>query len=173
MPNIEIKARYADQEKARKIAQRLDAMRVGIDHQIDTYFKTVSGRLKLRESTLSGAQLVPYVRPNLRGPKKSTYLVLPVADPTSLKTLFDQILGTDIVVDKMREIFLIGNVRVHIDSVKNLGNFFEFEAVYQDPKDEPQEHLKVAQLIKDFEIPEVDLMNDSYRELLMRTHGTS
>lgn len=166
MPNIEIKARYDDLGKARAIAERLRAKLHGTDHQVDTYFLTSAGRLKLRESSLSGAQLVPYLRPNQAGPKKSQYLVLPIADAALCKTLFAEMLGLDVVVDKVRTIYLLDNVRIHLDEVKNLGNFFEFEAVYADPAQEEAEYAKVGKLLKEFEIHPSALIMGSYRELL-------
>ena len=42
--------------------------------------------------------------------------------------------GVETVVDKVRDIYLIGNVRVHVDSVHGLGEFIEFEAVYRDAR---------------------------------------
>src|SRR5437764_1055578 len=102
MPNIEIKARYEDLEKARVIAKRLGARFAGLDHQIDTYFKAKEGRLKLRESSLKGAQLVPYVRPNQAGPKKSEYQIIALEDAGASKALLGKILGIDAVVDKKR-----------------------------------------------------------------------
>lgn len=168
MPNIEIKARYPNQEKARKIANELKTEYVGIDHQVDTYFKTPKGRLKLRESSLSGAQLVPYIRPDQAGPKKSDYAVVPIQDPTLIKRLFSEIFGVEVVVDKQREIFLIDNVRVHIDNVTGLGNYFEFEAVYNTADNEKAEYDKVSELMKKFEISEEALEHGSYKELLSR-----
>lgn len=165
MPNIEIKARLHDRETVLKIAQSLGEF-LGTDHQIDTYFCSPSGRLKLRESTLSGAQLVPYMRLDQNGPKRSDYLVVPVADPALCKRLFSDILGVDVVVDKVRTIYHVGNVRVHIDDVKGLGDYFEFEAVYDDPLREQQEREKVKRLLEQFEIREADLLEGSYREMV-------
>jgi predicted adenylyl cyclase CyaB len=165
MPNIEIKARCADSKKAKSIAASLQAKHVGTDRQIDTYFKTGAGRLKLRESSLSGAQLIPYVRPDVAGPKKSDYTLIPVPDPSLCKKLLSDILGVETVVDKIREIYLIGNVRVHIDSVQELGHFIEFEAVYRDAEDETTERAKVEVLMAEFHISSADLLTGSYREL--------
>ena len=75
VPNIEIKAVYKDLEKGRDIARGLCAHSIGIDHQTDTYFKTPQGRMKLRESSLSGAYLIPYLRPDQKEAKKM-FLVL-------------------------------------------------------------------------------------------------
>ena len=168
MPNIEIKAKYDRLELAQNIALELKAEFVGQDHQIDTYFQTSTGRLKLRESSLSGAQLVPYLRPDQSGPKRSDYLVVPIADAVEFKRLFSAILGVDVVVDKIRDIYLIDNVRVHLDQVKDVGNFFEFEAVYQDTSEasEKSEYAKVEKLMKAFRIKDSDLIQGSYREIV-------
>ncbi len=131
MPNIEIKARYKDLSKARLIAQKNHTQYVGILHQIDTYFTTKLGRLKLREINGTSAELIPYVKNYGKGPMKSDYAVLLVENPTSVKSLFDSMLGIEFVVDKKREVFLIDNVRVHLDEVAGLGTFVEFEAVCQ------------------------------------------
>lgn len=52
MPNIEIKAIYHNLDQAKKIAIEIGAKYIGRDHQIDTYFYTPNGRLKMRESSL-------------------------------------------------------------------------------------------------------------------------
>ena len=166
MQNIEIKARYSDLAKARAIAQKLGAQFLWKDRQIDTYFKTPNGRLKLRESDLKMAELIPYQRPIVAGPKKSDYLVIPIEDPGKLKSMLSSLLGIDVVVEKIRELYMIGNVRVHLDEVHSLGRFFEFEAVYERVEDELKEKEKVQTLLSAFEIHERDLLTGSYRELL-------
>jgi adenylate cyclase class IV len=54
LTNLEIKARCADLDAARERARAVATRRLGIDRQTDTYFVTRRGRLKLRESSLSG-----------------------------------------------------------------------------------------------------------------------
>jgi adenylate cyclase, class 2 len=168
MPNIEIKATYKNLEKAREICQSLKAEYVGLDRQVDTYFHVPHGRLKLRESSLSGAYLIPYIRPNQEGPKKSNYGILPVANAEHTKSLFAEMLGIDLVVKKNREIYLIDNVRVHLDEVDELGCFFEFEAVYDEDTEAQrlQEEKKVYDLMKVFDISENSLEKTSYQQLL-------
>lgn len=166
MPNIEIKARYKDLEKGRRIARRLGARHLGRDHQVDTYFKTAAGRLKLRESSLSGGQLIPYLRSDRTGPKKSDYVLLPAGDPARTKRLLGALLGVDTVVEKRRDIYLVGNVRVHLDEVVGLGTFFELEAVYSDESRAAahDERRKVLELLRVFEVAPGDLLQGSYRE---------
>lgn len=168
MPNIEIKASYKNFDNARKICESMNAVYVGIDYQVDTYFKVPEGRLKLRESNLGGAQLIPYIRPNLSGPKKSDYETIKVDNPLHLKKLFHQMLGIDIVVTKKREIYLIENVRVHLDEVEGLGSFFEFEAVYKNDTDNERdvEQSKIEKLMLEFGIQVDSLQTESYLQLL-------
>jgi predicted adenylyl cyclase CyaB len=170
MPNIEIKAYYPDLAKARRIARKLKARFVGRARQVDTFYKVAQGRLKLRESSLKGAELIPYVRPNVRGPKTSQYVVLPVATPSKTKVLLKGLLGVEGVVEKTRDLFLLGNVRIHLDQVKGLGNFLEFEAVM--PKDSAKirktETTKVEKLLEIFQIAPKDLIDIAYRDMLKR-----
>lgn len=169
-PNIEIKAHYKDLDKARAICQRLNATHVGMDHQIDTYFVTPKGRFKLRESNVTNAMLIPYMRPDQQEAKKSDYSVIYLKEEqvALTKDLFTRILGIDVVVDKERDFYLLNNVKIHLDTVKGLGSFFEFEAVYKDDTAENRaiETTKVEELIKTFEIKQEDLIQGSYRELM-------
>ncbi len=170
MPNIEIKAYYPELAKGRRIARQLKARFVGRAKQIDTFFKVAQGRLKLRESSLKGAELIPYVRPNVRGPKTSQYVVLPVADPAKTKVLLKELLGVEGVVEKTRDLFLLGNVRIHLDQVKGLGNFLEFEAVMPkvSSKIRKAETKKVKRLLKLFQVVSKDLIDLAYRDLLKK-----
>jgi predicted adenylyl cyclase CyaB len=165
--NVEIKARCEDLDDARKRALRLAPERVGLDHQVDTYFRTRTGRLKLRESSLSGGQLVPYLRPDEAGPRRSEYRVIPVDDPAGVKRLFTEVLGVECVVEKEREILIHENVRIHLDRVKGLGTFLELEAVFDgSPDAEAEQHRKVAFLIKELGVQEKDLLAQSYEQLV-------
>jgi adenylate cyclase, class 2 len=169
MPNIEIKASYPDLEKARSICRELSAEFVGIDQQTDTYFNVPNGRLKLRFSSLSGSFLIPYVRPNQIGPKKSEFARIDVKEPEKIKALFTEILGVDTVVTKTREIYLIGNVRVHLDILEGVGSFFEFEAVYDAESQRADEEKKISSLMEKFEISRDNLQTSSYQQLSQST----
>ena len=69
---LEIKARYDDLNTARKILSKINAEKIGVYHQIDTYFNVDIGRLKLREvEGEKSAKLVYYIREDIRKPKQS------------------------------------------------------------------------------------------------------
>lgn len=165
--NLEIKARCADLDGARRRARALATRWVGTDRQVDTYFATARGRLKLRESSLSGGQLVPYLRPDRSAVRRSEYLVVPVEDAPALKALLAEILGVHRVVRKVREIALADNVRIHLDRVEGLGDFVELEAVYDAAHgSEQREHEKVEALMTALGIRADDLVAGSYEGLL-------
>ncbi len=165
MPNIEIKAKTEDLEKYREIAKKISTQHLGLDRQTDTYFATKKGRLKLRESSLSGTYLIPYLRPDSAHAKKSDYALLTTQDGTKAKELLAELLGVTQVVRKTRDIYLIDNVRVHLDEVERLGKFLEFEAVYFDPLQEAAEFKKVNDLLKIFGVSESDLLKNSYTDM--------
>jgi predicted adenylyl cyclase CyaB len=167
MENIEIKARITNpsgmKEKIKKFAHTF----LGSDHQVDTYFSTKSGRMKLRESQLSGNYLILYRRDDKSGPRSSVYETIPIDRSAEVKSLLGNLLGLEIVVEKKRDIFLFENVRIHIDEVKNLGDFLEFEAVMDNKhQNHDREINKVNKLMKILEISNADLVAKSYQDLL-------
>ncbi|MFH1263618.1 MAG: class IV adenylate cyclase [Pseudomonadota bacterium] len=166
MPNVEIKCTYPDLKRGKTCAERLGARFDSVQHQIDTYFATRSGRLKIREIEGKGAQLIPYLRPDTTGPKVSDYQMIPIPEVRAVKALLDEILGIEVVVEKQRSIYLLQNVRIHLDEVKNLGSFLEFEAVYDRPEEEESERTKVNRLLSEFGVKPDSLLAGSYREML-------
>ena len=90
--NFELKARCPDLALARERARAIATRWLGVDQQVDTYFKTAAGRFKLRESTLSGAQLVPYLRPDAPQARRSDYVVIPLPEPERTKQLLAELL---------------------------------------------------------------------------------
>ena len=98
--NIELKAQCADLDAARDAALALGAEPQGVEEQVDTFFATPRGRLKLRESSVHGAMLIPYLRPDTAAPKQSDYLVLPVGDPAAALRILGEMFGRSVVVRK-------------------------------------------------------------------------
>lgn len=172
MPNIEIKAKYYNLETAKVIAESLKADYQGVLHQVDTYYHTKAGRLKLREINNTESVLIPYFKDYSYGPMKSCYELLAVNNTENLKEILDKILGVETIVDKQREVFLVDNIRVHLDRVKDLGTFIEFEAVYSDDSlyAKKRESEKLEFLMQKFKIKKEHLLNQSYIDYLGKKH---
>jgi homotetrameric cytidine deaminase len=127
--NLEIKARDSDPGRSLERALALGAEDRGEIVQRDTYFARANGRLKLREQTPGGAELIQYRRPDDAGPRVSDYRIVPAPDAEALTAALDAALGTLVVVEKRRRLLLADGVRIHLDRVEGLGDFVELEAV--------------------------------------------
>nr|WP_320118538.1 class IV adenylate cyclase [uncultured Marinifilum sp.] len=165
---VEIKAYCKNQDKIRNILKENKAIFKGTDHQIDTYFHSKTGRLKLREGNIEN-NLIYYVRENTKVSKQSKVTLYETKPKSTLKAILEKSIGTKCVVDKQREIYFIDNVKFHLDTVKNLGDFIEIEAIDIDnniPKDKLQEQCNYY--IKLLEINAKNLISHSYSDLLQQ-----
>jgi len=166
--NVEIKARAASHAPARAVLTARGARFVGLDHQVDTYFRAASGRLKLREGDIENA-LIHYERDDTAGPKQSKVGLFESTPGSTLKGILAAALGIDVVVDKRREIHFLGNVKIHLDEVAGLGTFVEIEAM-DDDGTRPLEALRAQceELMAAIGIRDTDLLAVSYSDLLRR-----
>jgi predicted adenylyl cyclase CyaB len=165
--NIEVKARLRSRLGAEDVAARLSGGEGMILEQKDTYFKVPEGRLKLREEG-ERAELIFYKRSDESGPRPSDYEIVGVESPDRLTDLLERALGVLAVVSKRRRLHMYGSLRIHIDSVRLLGDFLEFEAVLVEGESEERAKLLVAELLKEFSITPEDLVEESYCDLLCR-----
>ncbi len=166
MRNIELKARLNDLPAARRVAEALATQQLGIQDQIDTYFRCTNGRLKLRQIGGQTAQLIWYVRPSDPRPKASDYHIVAVPQPDALIAALRAAMGIVNVVRKRREIYLWHNVRIHLDGVEGLGQFLEFEAVLSAEIDESTGRDQLEKLMAQFAISPKDLLAGSYTDMV-------
>ena len=164
--NVEVKARCPNPDRVRDVLRSQNARFAGTDHQVDTYFRVREGRLKLREGNIENA-LVYYQRPNQGGPKTSDVLLHKLEPNSGLKAILAKAVGVLAVVDKQREIYYVGNVKIHLDVVQGLGSFVEIEAGGEGTAD--REHLRrqCENFIRLFEIAESDLLTHSYSDMIL------
>ena len=114
----------------------------------------------------SQGELIYYERDNISGPKQSNYSILPTDDPIKLKNMFSCALGIQGVVCKKRYLFLVGQTRIHLDDVEELGYFIELEVVMQ-PNQTANQCLQIAnKIMEKMQIQEDDLIDVAYIDLL-------
>ena len=165
--NVEIKASCTDHERIRALLEDRGARFDGLDHQIDTYFATTTGRLKLREGNVENA-LIHYQRDACEGPKKSRVTLYKATADPALKDVLSEGLGVLVVVDKKREIYFLDNVKFHLDNVAGLGRFVEIEAIdYEGSIGESRLHEQCQQFLGLFNISPQDLIACSYSDMML------
>lgn len=164
--NVEIKARCSDPDGVRALLRQHKAERRGLDHQIDTYFGCADGRLKLRRGNIENA-LIHYRRADTAGPKDSHVTLYHPHDADALEALLRAALAVRAVVDKQREIWFAGNVKMHVDEVAGLGSFVEIEAIDTDGSHSQQSLLaQCHEWMARFGVRDEDLLTGSYSDMI-------
>ena len=165
--NIEFKAKYRNVQAAEAILNSLNAEYRGEDHQTDTYFNVRSGRLKMRQGNIENA-LIYYQREDNPDASPSDVILYNSDYPDKILSILKITVGVKIIVKKIRKIYLIKNVKIHLDKVSRLGTFLEVEAIDSDNTrsaselQEQCEHFK-----KVFAINDTDLISVSYSDMLL------
>ncbi len=165
--NIEFKAKAEDNTALEDKLLSLKPIYIGEDHQKDTYYDVNIGRLKLREGNIENA-LIWYQREDIAGAKQSDILLYKHSPDEALKKILLKMHGIKIVVDKIRRIYFVDNVKFHFDRVEGLGNFLEVEAI-DSTGEIGIERLKQQCdfYINFFEIKANDFMKISYSDMMM------
>ncbi|XP_012525439.1 uncharacterized protein LOC105830585 [Monomorium pharaonis] len=166
--NIEIKAVIRDVERTVSKAAELSNTAQTMIEQHDIFFKTEDGRLKLRKFKDGTAELILYKRPDVPGPKLSTYdkVTLNSDIVESITDILSRSIGVLGVVKKTRLLYMIEQTRVHIDEVDGLGNFLELEVVLQKDQDVETGQKIAYDLMRTLFVKEDDLIAEAYIDLL-------
>ena len=162
--NVELKATDPDPVRSLEVCRTLGAEDGGILRQRDTYFRVPTGRLKLREEEPGGATLVQYDRVDAAEARESRYRLVPISDPVETRAALEAALGTLAVVEKERHLLLWQNVRIHLDKVKDLGNFLELEGVATADSDLADELDRVTRLTEALAIQPERILRNSYSD---------
>lgn len=169
--NIEIKARVRDFEAMRARAAQLSDVPCEVIPQVDTFFVTSRGRLKLRELQGRPAQLVYYERADRDGPKRSNYHIHETPDPVGLKQALALALGLRGEVRKTRYLYLVGQTRIHLDDVEGLGQFMELEVVMRAGQTDAEGESIARGLMERLGVLPADLLEGAYMDMLERPAG--
>jgi predicted adenylyl cyclase CyaB len=167
MKLIEIKASCTNPSKVRQLLlQQPNIQFLGVDAQVDTYFKIPSGRLKLREGNIENS-LIYYDRENKKDAKKSDVTLYKPTEVASLKAVLLAALPILIVVEKKREIYFIDHIKFHIDTLSALGSFIEIEVIDANDAMDISEMKEQCQWYMELlDIQKEDLMENSYSDML-------
>jgi predicted adenylyl cyclase CyaB len=166
--NVEIKARLADPAATRRRIEALaDGPPQSLD-QTDTFFAVAAGRLKLREISGGGAELIYYERPDDPDPVESRYERVAVANGPELRALLAAALGVRGEVVKRRLLFHAGRTRIHLDDVRGLGAFLELEVVLSEPDRIEDGKAEAGRIMRALGVEPASLIAEAYVDLLGR-----
>jgi len=164
--NVEIKAKAPDLNNLRRLVSEISSSPAVEMDQDDTFFSVSSGRLKLRISSVSQAQLIYYHRHDSPLPKKSYYIVSEVHDPSSMRALLTESLGIIGRVRKHRTLYKIKNTRVHLDEIEGLGTYIELEVVLARGGLVEEGRLVALDLMSRLGIDVASLVSGAYLDLI-------
>ena len=165
--NVEIKARIPSVAATLARALAIADGPPQLIRQDDTFFTVPHGRLKLRVFGCGSGELIHYLRPDHEGPKRSDYVVVPVASPDALRQALAGACGLLGRVRKHRTLLLAGQTRIHLDEVEGLGSFAELEVVLHAGQTEVQGQAIALALMSDLGLDAQALVGGAYLDLLM------
>ena len=156
--NVEIKAQLSDLQ-FETMLKRVSELtpRDCVLEQTDTFFNSEKDRLKLREFADGSAELIAYSRDDQTSAKLSDYIRTPIEHPQLFMESMERTVGVRGVVRKRRQLFLVGQTRVHVDEVNDLGKFVELEVVLDD-----EQTLQEGQVIADELIATLGVLPESF-----------
>ncbi len=163
--NLELKAPFSSLASGAVIARSLGARRSDRFYHTDTYFTVASGRLKLRESRGRTSELILYSRPNTKGVRVSQYTIVQIRHNREMRNALKRLFGVLTVVRKRRDLYILKNARIHLDRVKGLGGFIEFEVIVRYGM--PQAKRLMNVLKRAFALRDQDCIGTSYSAMLM------
>jgi predicted adenylyl cyclase CyaB len=164
--NVEIKAKVEDRAALIARIQRIATAGPTEISQDDTFFRCANGRLKLREFGDGTGVLVHYQRSDEAGPKASSYVLSPTAEPDTLRQALSLACGVLGRVRKQRTLYFAGRTRVHVDRVDGLGDFLELEVVLADGEPVEAGMDQARRLMHLLGIGESMLVKGAYMDLM-------
>jgi len=133
--------------------------------QTDVYFAVPDGRLKLRIEQPGEATLVRYRRADVAGIRDSHYELLSVPDAEETLRELEARHGSCAHVQKERALYMLENVRVHLDEVEGLGTFIELEAVMDGVESDAAAHALLRRLLAELGVAPEDILSQSYGDM--------
>lgn len=172
--NIEIKLRVDDLTTVESKAAALANYGPELLVQTDTFFNVPTGRLKLRQFDDGKSELIAYQRSDsatVRESKWSRYLIDSAQSAEELRETLAMATPPTVIVHKRRTLYLIGQTRVHLDRVDQLGDFVELEVVLNNEQTTAQGTSIANGLITSLGMKNAERISHAYADLLDEVSG--
>ncbi|MFZ0455188.1 MAG: class IV adenylate cyclase [Ignavibacteriaceae bacterium] len=160
--NLELKVPNDSFANIIKILAEINADYIGELIQKDVYYQIKNGLLKLRIE--NGEQsLIKYARDETSKDRWSDFQVIKFSDGNAEEFLKD-IFNIETVVEKNRLVYIYDNTRVHLDKVKDLGEFLELETVVVNGLEDAKDRFNY--IINKLELDLNSQIKNSYKILI-------
>jgi adenylate cyclase class 2 len=171
MKNLELKVKIPEQD--RNIIHEIIK-----DHykeqliQKDTYYNVDNGsKIKLREETNKIPYIIYYNRPICSSEKISEYYTHYIDNITTFNQTIGKVLKMEIIVEKIRDLYLYENARIHLDNVTNLGSYLEIEVVINNEIENEKSGFLMKFIIELLNLDKYEKIACGYRELLLQKNS--
>ncbi len=160
--NLELKVPCNSINNIIKILKGINADYIGELIQKDVYYHIKNGLLKLRVE--NGEQsLIKYTRDETGNDRWSDFQVIKFSDGNAEEFLKD-IFNIETVVEKNRLVYIYDNTRVHLDKVKELGEFLELETLVVNGLEDAKKRFN--DIIDKLELDLTSQIKNSYKILI-------
>ncbi|MFC2134480.1 class IV adenylate cyclase [Bacteroidota bacterium] len=160
--NLELKIKIDQAENIVSLLEKNGAIDKGILNQKDTYYYFDKGILKLR--LVNGRfELIKYLRDEVGDRRWSNYELLKL-EAEDVEGYLNDLFEADVIVEKLRRLYIYKNTRVHLDEVKHLGYYLELETVVNSNQSEAKKEFdEIVELLK---LDRKKEIRSSYRDLI-------
>ncbi len=168
MRNIEIKVLINDPDEIIPLLKEMGAKFEERLLQVDTYYESNTGRLKIREINRRKFEIIFYERPNESNARISNYHLIDIS-PNQLRPIkhaLAKTVGEKVIVKKERRLWMFKNTRIHLDKVENLGTFLELETVVKKGRlrEARREYSKISEFLQ---LSRFESFGESYCDMLV------
>lgn len=160
--DVTLKARISKVEQMEVRLVDLGAHYIGEDQQHDTYFTCIVGKLKFRKGTL-GTLITHYERIGMGSTEKThvyRYDINPSEEEVQQLYAMHEVVGE---THKIRKLYQLGNVSLHLDLLPSGENFIEVEAKdYADEFSFVELQAQCQSLFEQMGINPIDVLQTGY-----------
>ncbi len=144
LQNVEYKSELRDRELAEALLLRHNGAHVASMEQTDTYYRIADGRLKRRQCDDEPIEWIHYHRTVSAAPKLSQFTIF--TDREAKERFGVRPLPVWVIINKQRDMWICGPLRIHFDRVIGLGDFIEIAALVTPKRPEAACRRAVAML---------------------------
>ena len=160
--NLELKVPCNSFGKIRSYLKEINADYKGELIQKDIYYHIENRLLKLRIEN-GEPSLIKYNRDETGKDRWSDFQVIKFSEGNAEEFLKD-IFNIDTIVEKKRLVYIYNNTRVHLDTVKDLGDFLELETLVLNGLEDAR--IRFNDIINKLKINLNDQIKNSYKFLI-------